>query len=79
MKTAVGLVVVAIFAACTPGKEAQVSFEDVKLVKIDTIFRNQMNQIVLTWKCKQDVQLVSFANVGQRYKIGSTYKVLFAR
>jgi hypothetical protein len=80
MKIVILFIVGSVFVGCRAGREVQAEFVNVQLVKIDTIYRYQKNEIVLTWKCRENVELVSFVSpYEQQYKIGSTYKVLMTK
>ena len=80
MKIVIVFIVACVFLACRSAKAVEADFVNVELVKIDTVFRYQKNELILTWKCRENVEMVSFVNpYEQHYVVGSTYKVLITK
>lgn len=80
MKIIIFVIVGGIFVGCRAGREVQADFVSAQLVRIDTLYRYQKNEIQLTWKCRENIEVVSFVNPNeQRYEIGSTYRVLLTK
>jgi len=81
MKTALLLIIVSGFiSACQEGKEIQMSFMDVQLVKIDTVQRYQsITQQLLTWRSDDRVDYVTYEPMSANYPIGAKMKVMVRR
>ena len=72
-------IAVATFVACRSSREVQADFVSARLVRIDTIYRLQQSEKVLTWECKNSVNFVSFVGMNENYSVGSTFKVLLPK
>lgn len=57
------------------GKLREHLWRDVQLAKIHTLYFFQKNQVLLTWKCRQNVEVISFVYTSHACKVCSTYKV----
>jgi hypothetical protein len=70
----------ATIIGCTAGKEVQMSFADVQLVKIDTVKRYPyLNEKLLTWQENNRVNYVTFVPVEAHYALGTHMRVMMRR
>lgn len=80
MKTLVLLALAAFVNGCTSGKEIQANFQDVELVKIDTITRYpNITEQQLTWLSSSHISYVTFEPIANSYPIGARMKVIIPR
>ncbi|MGB8191665.1 MAG: hypothetical protein WCF67_07090 [Chitinophagaceae bacterium] len=68
-----------ILTGCYSFKEAQVQAMDAELVRIDTIYRYERHEQVLTWKSEKNTQFISYAAIGPVFTVGSRVKVFVRR
>jgi hypothetical protein len=79
LKTALPLIAISMYTACSLERELQADFVEAELVKIDTVYRYTANEVVLTFKCRNRAEFVSFVPLESAYKVGSVYKVLLVK
>jgi hypothetical protein len=73
------LVVGLAVAACNTGKEIQVNMVSAELIKVDTVYRHPRQEILLTFRCQNKLELVSFAPMYRHYQVGTRYQVLLTK
>lgn len=80
MKTILGALAILAITGCVQPREIQVELIPAQLVKIDTVFRqpNEQKQI-LTWRDRDNVEYISYANMDQNYPLGISLLVMRAR
>lgn len=79
MKKILVFSVALVFASCISTREIQAELVDVELVKIDTVYRHHRPEMLLTWRCKNKVEIVTFGDLAQPYKVGSIFQALLTR
>jgi hypothetical protein len=73
------LVIVLAVAACNTGKEIQADMVSAELIKVDTVYRHPRQEIQLTFRCQNKLELVSFAPMYSHYQVGTRYQVLLTK
>jgi hypothetical protein len=68
-----------IFAGCTSTREIQAELVDIQLIKIDTVYRHRGPEMLLTWRCKNNVEIVTFGDIDQPYRVGTIFQALVTR
>lgn len=79
MKTNATIAAVVLLGACGSVRETQVQMVNAELVKIDTIYRYEKHQQVLTWKTDRNIEYVSYAAIGPVFTVGSRVTVFVTR
>jgi hypothetical protein len=79
MKTILAIAAVILMYGCYSFKESQVQMVNAELVKIDTIYRYEKHQQVLTWKTDRNIEYVSYAAMGPVFTVGSRVTVFVTR
>jgi hypothetical protein len=80
MKAALFLIIPAFIYSCAGEKEVQVQIVNVRLVKIDTVYRgSKSTEQLLTWKGDDDVQYICYEPLKNGYNIGSRMKIMVRR
>jgi hypothetical protein len=79
MKTIVAVAAVILLCGCYSFKESQVQMVNAELVKIDTIYRHEKHQQVLTWKTERNTEYISYAALGPVFTVGSRVTVFVTR
>jgi hypothetical protein len=74
-----GFSVALIFAGCASSRPIQGEFVNAELIRIDTVYRHPGDLKLLTWRCSNQVEIVTMGRINDSHKIGSTYQVLLAR
>lgn len=64
-----------LFCGCYSFKEVEVQMMHAELVKIDTIYRYDRREQVLTWRSPDNTQYVSYAALGPVFTLGSKVAV----
>lgn len=75
MKTILAIAAIAFCCGCYSFKEVQVEMMNAELVRIDTVYRFERKEQVLTWKGSDNSHFVSYAALGQDYIVGSRVTV----
>ena len=75
MKTIIAVTAIVLCCGCFSAKEMQVSMIEAQLVKIDTVYRFERPEQVLTWRGADNTNFVSYAALGQEYIVGSRVTV----
>lgn len=79
MKTILMAVVIMAAVGCTSSKPIQMEMVRAQLVKIDTVFRQQNEKKLLTWRDQDNIEYVTFAAMSQTYPLGVSVLVMRAR
>jgi hypothetical protein len=78
MKKRLGVLFVAttVVGGCFAGKDVQVRSMDVRLVKIDTVYRQNASEKVLTWSTADNMKFYSFEPISSPFELGTSMTVL---
>ena len=68
----------AVLASCST-REIQAEFVNAELIRVDTVYRHPKQEAVLTWRCKDKVQFVTFARLNHSYTVGTIFPVLLTK
>jgi len=79
MRTILAAVALALLCGCYSYKDMQVEMKSAELIKIDTIYRYDRQEQVLTWKSLDNVYYTSYAAMGPRFIVGSRVTVFVQR
>lgn len=80
MKTVISTAIIAIaLASCATQRDIQVEFVNAELVKIDTVFRLNGHEQVLTWRTTDNVQYISYAPIDDVFLVGTRFPVMVKR
>jgi len=80
MKTAITLILCAVFFSCSVDREIQADIVDFQLVKIDTIQRYpNMKQKLLTWRSDSNIAYVTYEPMSNGFTVGSKMKVMVTK
>ena len=75
MKTIIAIAAIVLFCGCYSYKEIQVQMMNAELIRIDTVYRYERHEQVLTWKGADNSHFVSYAALGQDFIVGSRVTV----
>ena len=75
MKTILCIAAFVYLSSCISYKETQVEMVPAELVKIDTVYRYEGTQQVLTWRSADRTEYISYAALGPVYTLGSKVTV----
>lgn len=75
MKTLLAVAAIVLFCGCYSYKELQVQMVNAELVRIDTVYRYERQEQVLTWRGADRTHFVSYADMGQEFIVGSRVTV----
>lgn len=75
MKTVLSVFLAAIVLCSCYSNKAQVQMTHAELVKIDTIYRYDHRQQVLTWRSEDKTEYKSYAALGPVFTLGSRVAV----
>lgn len=75
----VAVFVCALLVSCSTRREIQVELMNVQLVRVDTIYRSDQSQKVLTWQTDNHVKYYSFEDLNLSIPVGTFMKVLVKR
>ena len=75
MKTIIAIAAIVLFCGCYTFKEMEVRMIEAELVSIDTVYRYERPEQVLTWRGTDQTHFVSYAALGQDYIVGSRVTV----
>lgn len=64
-----------ILTGCYSFKEVQMEMLKAELVRIDTVYRYERQEQVLTWKSEKNTRFVSYAALGPVFTVGSKVTV----
>jgi hypothetical protein len=76
---AVSFLLIGAITSCGLRREIQADFVHAELIKIDKVSRFEKDEMLLTFRCKNKVDFVSFVPVSNQYHVGSKYQVLLPR
>jgi hypothetical protein len=80
MKTILVAIARVAVIGCSSVKELQVEIVTARLIKIDTVFRQTINQEqLLTWRDQDNIEYLSFASMKVAYPVGTMMTVLRSR
>ena len=75
MKAILSVAAIAMLCGCYSFKEMQVEMQSAELVRIDTIYRHDRKEQVLTWKSMDHQYYTSYAALGPVFTVGSRVTV----
>ncbi len=70
---------VIVVASCMSTAEIQADLVDIQLIKIDTVYRHLGPEMLLTWRCKNNVEIVTFGDIDQPYRVGTIFPALVTK
>jgi hypothetical protein len=79
MRTLLSVAAFALFCGCYSYREMQVEMKSAELIKIDTIYRYNRQEQVLTWKSPDNMYFTSYAALGSTFVLGSRVTVFVQR
>jgi hypothetical protein len=80
MKCAAGVVTLIVaLGSCMPQRDIQIRSVDVKLLRIDTIQRGNLNEKMLTWETEDKLKMYSIEDFDANYAVGTSMKVFVTR
>ncbi|HYF30699.1 MAG TPA: hypothetical protein VD993_06245 [Chitinophagaceae bacterium] len=79
MKTILAVAAIVLFCGCYSFKEMQVQMVNAELIRIDTVYRYERQEQVLTWRGADRTHFVSYAGMGQEFIVGSRVTVFVRR
>jgi hypothetical protein len=66
-------------SGCHVEKDIQVDIMDVRLVKVDTVFRDDARRKVLTWEGSDRMKYYSFVELNNYMPVGTRMRMLVKR
>ena len=79
MKAIFAVAAIVFFCGCYSYKEVQVELMNAELIRIDTVYRYERQEQVLTWKGSDNSHFVSYAALGQDFALGARVTVFVRR
>jgi hypothetical protein len=79
MKTILAIAAVIAIYSCAPPRELEAEMVNAELIRIDTVFRNQDPQQILTWRDDYNIHYVTYATMNRNYSVGNRMLVLVKR
>ena len=79
MRTLIAGAAIALFCGCYSYKDMQVELKSAELIRIDTVYRYDKQEQVLTWKSLDNVFYTSYAAMGPQFILGSRVTVFVQR
>lgn len=79
MKTILAVAAIVLLCGCYSFKEIQMEMMDAELVRIDTVYRYERAEQVLTWRSEDRTQFISYAAMGQPFVVGSRVTVFMRK
>ena len=79
MNKLLGCFVALIFLGCASSRPIQAEFVNAELIRIDTVYRLPGHQKLLTWRCANHIEIVTFGRINDPHKVGSIYQVLLTK
>ncbi len=73
------VVVAAIAVGCSSVKPLQMEIVRAELIKIDTVFRQQNEKKLLTWRDQDNIEYVTFMPMNQSFPLGVSMLVMRSR
>jgi len=75
MKTVLAIAALAMLCGCYSRRELQVEMKSAQLIRIDTIYRYDRQEQLLTWKSVDNMYFTSYVAMGPRFILGSRVTV----
>jgi hypothetical protein len=75
MRTVLSIAALAMLSACFSSREVQVEMKSAELIRIDTIYRFDRQEQLLTWKSPDNMYFTSYVAMGPRFIVGSRVTV----
>ena len=73
------IVVAATAVGCSSVKPLQMEIVRAELIKIDTVFRQQNEKKLLTWRDQDNIEYITFATMNQSFPLGVSMLVMRSR
>jgi len=79
MKTFLVIAALVALYSCALRKEIAAEMVSAELIRIDTVYRNQSAEQILTWRDPYKVEYVTYASMSRTYILGSRMPMLIKR